>query len=138
MNNSKPTTDMKVLLADDSALILDRLKTLMGMFEGVEIVGSMNNGSDTLVALRDLKPELAVVDLRMPGLTGLDVLTEIRRENHSLKFIMLTLYSSAYFREMAIQYGADYFFSKVDEFEKVGEVVAGMLMEEKQLENQKN
>ena len=123
---------MRVLLADDSVLILDRLKTLMGMFADVEIVGAMKNGSDALVALRDLKPDLAVVDLRMPGLTGLDVLTAIRQENRSLKFIILTLYSSAFFREMAIHYGADYFFSKVDEFEKVGEVVAAMLVEEKQ------
>lgn len=115
---------MRVLLADDSSLILGRLQALVGNFKNVEIVGSFINGTETLEALRVLKPDLAIVDIKMPGLTGLEVLTGIRKENKAIKFIILTLYSSDHYRQSAIRAGTDYFFSKVDEFEKVSQVIA--------------
>ena len=118
---------MRVLLADDSSLIRERLKDMLSVFQQVEIVGSFENGTETLQALRSLKPDLAIVDLKMPGLSGLDVLSGIRKENSTLKFIILTFFSSGYYRQMAIQAGVDYFFSKVDDFEKVALVVADMV-----------
>jgi two-component system response regulator YesN len=121
---------MRVLLADDSALIRERLKDMLSVFQQVEIVGSFENGADTLQALRLLKPDLAIVDLKMPGLSGLDVLSGIRKENNTLKFILLTFFSSGYYRQMAIQAGVDYFFSKVDDFEKVALVVEEMVKKE--------
>jgi len=122
---------MKVIIADDSTLIRERLREMLSISGKVEIVGSCDNGTDTIEALRKLKPDLAIVDIKMPGLSGLQVLTEIRKENKTLKFIILTLHSSDYYRQMAMETGADYFFSKVDDFEKVVEVVAAMLTNEK-------
>lgn len=118
---------MRVLLADDSRLMLERLTEMLNMYRDTEIVGSFNNGSETLKGLRTLKPDLAIVDIKMPGLTGLEVLTEIRKENKTVKIIILTFYSSDYYRKMAIQSGADYFFNKVDDFDELSMVVAGML-----------
>jgi two-component system response regulator YesN len=93
----------------------------------VEIVGLLKNGIATLAALRVLKPDLAIVDIKMPGLNGLQVLTEVRKDDKTIKFIILTLYSSDNYRKSAIQAGTDYFFSKVDDFEKVSLVVAEMV-----------
>ena len=109
---------MRVVLADDSPLILERIEEMVSM-EGVQILGSYNNGTDMLKALRTLKPDLAIVDIKMPGLTGLEVLSEIRKEDKDLKFIVLTLFSTEYYRQIAMERGADYFFSKVDDFEKI-------------------
>lgn len=128
---------MQVIIADDSVLIRERLQEMLSISGKVEIVGSCDNGTDTLEALRNLKPDLAIVDIKMPGLTGLQVLTEIRKENKTLQFIILTFHASDYYRQMALEAGADYFFSKVDDFEKVAEVVAGMLaIEENKSNNQ--
>ena len=121
---------MKVLLADDSSLILERLQEMISVHKQVEIVGTYKNGTDALNALRILKPDLAIVDIVMPGLSGLEVLKEIRKENKILRFIIFTFHSSDYYKQMAIQDGADYFFSKVDDFEKIAEVVEGMLNKE--------
>jgi len=96
----------------------------------VEIVGSFKNGIDTLNALRTLKPDLAIVDFKMPGLNGLEVLKEIRKENKTLKFIILTFYSLDNYRQVAMNAGADYFFSKVDDFEQVSIVVKEMVAKE--------
>lgn len=122
---------MRVLLADDSELILDRLQEMVKMYDQTEIVGSLKNGTETLNALRTLKPDLAIVDIKMPGLNGLEVLKQIRMEDKTVKFIILTFYSSDYYRQQAIQYGADYFFNKVDDFEKLALVVAGMVWKKK-------
>ena len=122
---------MRVLLADDSDLILERLQKMVSMFSQVEIVGLYKNGLETLEALRLLKPDLAIVDIKMPGISGLKVLKEIRKEDKTIKFIILTFYSSDYYQQVAIEAGVDYFFSKVNDFEKISLVVAEMAEQEK-------
>ena len=124
---------MKVLIADDSELILDALQEMLSCFGQAEIVASCHNGTDTLNAIQALKPDLAIVDLKMPGLTGLEVLSEISKENKTTIFIIFTFFSSDYYRQLAIEAGADYFFSKEDDFGKIAEVVEEMLKKEEKL-----
>jgi len=118
---------MRILLADDSDLILERLQQMLRFDPRVEIVGTFKNGKETLAALRILKPDMAIVDIKMPGLSGLEVLHEIRKEDSTVKFMILTFYSSDNYRKLAISSGADYFFSKVDDFEKISGVVNELL-----------
>lgn len=114
---------MKILIADDSVLILERLQQILGEIDQVEVVASLDNGIDTLEALRTLNPDLAIIDIQMPGLTGLEVLNAYRKENQSVIFILLTLHSQGYIKQLAIQSGTNYFFSKVDDFQKITQVV---------------
>ena len=123
---------MKILIADDSILILERLQEILVGIDQVEVVASLNNGIDTLEALRTLTPDLAIVDIRMPGLSGLEVLNAFRKENKSVIFIILTLHSQGYFKWLAIQSGSNYFFNKADDFEKIAEVITSLC------ENKKN
>jgi len=121
---------VKILIADDSVLILEALQEMLGGLGQVEIVASCQNGTDALKAIRALRPDLAIVDIKMPGLTGLEVVAETRKENKTTPFIILTFYSSGYYRQQAILAGADYFFSKTDDFQKIAEVVGEMLKKE--------
>ena len=118
---------VRIFLADDSVLILERLLELLGNYSQTEIVGSCRNGIEALESLRKLKPDLAIIDIKMPGLTGLQVLTEIRKEDKILKIVILTLYSSDYHLQMAMKAGADYFFSKADDFEKIQDVITELI-----------
>jgi two-component system response regulator DesR len=122
---------MKVLLADGSDLILEWLREMLSAFEQVEIVAELKNGNDTLAALRALKPDLAIVDMKMPGLSGLEILIQIRKEDRPVKFIILTFYAFDAYRQSAVKAGVDYYFSKVDDFEQVALVVAELLAKEK-------
>ncbi len=90
----------------------------------VVVVGAFNNGTDALAALRKLKPDLAILDNKMPGLKGVEVIREIRKENQTVKLMLLTFYSDSYYRTQAMEAGADYFFSKSEDFEKIPEVIA--------------
>lgn len=120
---------MRVLLADDSELILERLKEILNTFESLEVIGTFKNGTETLDALRSLKPDIAIIDIKMPGLNGLEVLSEIRKEKSKIKIIILTLYSSEYYRMLATRDGADYFFNKADEFDKVSAAIEDIILQ---------
>ena len=124
------TIIVRVILADDSDLILVRLQQMLSIYPQVEIAGTFTDGIETLNAIRKQKPDLAIIDIRMPWLSGLEVLKEIRNEDKTIKIMLLTFYSSDYYREQALKFGADYFLSKVDEFEKVLLIVGELLKKE--------
>jgi two-component system response regulator YesN len=126
---------MKVLIAYDTNLIRERLQEMVSVSRQLEVVGSFANGTDTLEGLRTLKPDLAIIGLEMTGLNGIEVLKEIRKENSSLVYIILTLFSSEFYREMAMEAGADYFFSKPDDFKKVARVMVEMVIKEEKFKN---
>jgi len=111
------------LIADDSEMMLDRLQQMLFSLEDVEVVGSCRNGPDALAALHELKPDLAILDNKMPGLKGIDVIREVRKEDCKVKLMLLTFYANSYYRQQAMNAGADYFFSKSEDFEKIPEVI---------------
>jgi DNA-binding NarL/FixJ family response regulator len=122
---------MKVLLADDSDLILERLTDMISTLKEVEIVACLKNGTEVMEAVKLFHPDLAIIDIKMPGLNGLEVLNEIRKDNKTIKIIILTLFPSDYYRELATLAGADYFFSKVDDFEKLSTTLSGIIRKSK-------
>lgn len=114
---------MKFLIADDSAIIRERLQEMLSHYADVELIGVCENGTDALEAIRNLNPDVAIVDLKMPGLTGLEIIAEIRKENTIIKLILLTFHATEYYRVKAFETGADYFFSKADEFDKLDSLI---------------
>jgi YesN/AraC family two-component response regulator len=100
---------------------------MLNDFNGAQVVAALKNGKDSLDFIKSLNPDLVIIDINMPRLNGLQVLEAIKKENHKAVFIILTFYESKFFREKAMILGADYFFSKVDDFEKVSTVVSSLL-----------
>lgn len=68
---------MRVLLVDDEALALDRLKALFANIDGAEVVGQAMTGEDALIAISDLRPDLVILDIQMPGRNGLRTAADI-------------------------------------------------------------
>ena len=68
---------MRVLLVDDEALALDRLTSFFGDIEGVEVVGRATDGNMALEKIRELLPDLVIMDIQMPGRTGLGAAADI-------------------------------------------------------------
>jgi DNA-binding NarL/FixJ family response regulator len=91
--------------------------------EHVEVVGTYHNGTDALIAIQKLKPDMAILDNKMPGLKGVDIIREVRKSNHKIKLMLLTFYSDSYYKQQAMNAGADYFFSKSEDFEKIPKVI---------------
>jgi DNA-binding NarL/FixJ family response regulator len=115
---------MKILLADDSELMIERLQQMLAGIDQAEVVASLDNGIDALSYLKTLNPDLAILDFHMPGLNGAEVINAYKKENKSVIFIMLTFQLQGYYKHLAIQAGSDYFFNKADDFETIGQIVA--------------
>jgi DNA-binding NarL/FixJ family response regulator len=114
---------VRVLIADDTANIRESLSALISHLEGIEIVGLAETGTQALEMFRTLKPDVATLDIRMPGLNGIKVLETIRRESVPTTVIVLTGLDEAEYRRRCFDVGADYFFHKATEFEKVIDVL---------------
>jgi DNA-binding LytR/AlgR family response regulator len=71
---------MRVLLVDDEALALDRLRTFFSDIEGVEVVGQARDGDEALEQIRALTPDLVILDIQMPGRNGLRAAADIEVE----------------------------------------------------------
>ena len=121
---------MKELIADDSKISINWLIDLLAVHSRIEIVKICDNGITALKALQVMKPDLAIIDFKMPGLNGLKVLKEIRKTDSTLRFIMLTFYAYDNYRQAAMQAGADYFFSKIDDYENLQALLETLVAEE--------
>jgi len=117
---------MKVLIADDSTVVRERLASLLVDVDGIEIVGQAKDAAQATNLANRLKPDIAILDVRMPQGSGVDVLRGIKRTNPAARVIMLTNFVDSESCKACLDQGADYFFDKSIEFEKVVEVLRGM------------
>jgi DNA-binding NarL/FixJ family response regulator len=79
-----------LVLADDHPIVLDALEQLFRLEDGLEVVGRCRDGEATLQAVRTLEPDVLVLDVRMPGPDGLDVLRALDAERSATRVVLLT------------------------------------------------
>lgn len=82
-------TNLRILLIDDHTLFRVGLEGLL-VSRGIEIVASVGSGHDAQRLVDELNPDIILLDMRMPGINGLEVLTMLREKNESLPIVMLT------------------------------------------------
>jgi DNA-binding NarL/FixJ family response regulator len=121
---------LKVLVAEDSALIRERLAGLLSELPQVEIVGEASDGSSALRLFFACRPRAVILDIQMPGPNGIEVLRQIKAEDRNCVVIILTSYQQPEFRDRCAEAGADFFFHKSTEFEKVLVVLNDLLATE--------
>jgi DNA-binding NarL/FixJ family response regulator len=117
---------MKILIADDSSVVRERLKILLTDVQGIEVVGQAEDALEARDLVEKLRPDVAILDLRMPKGSGADVLLDIKKLNPTPMVIMLTNYPHPENRKKCMERGADYFFDKSTEFQKVLSVLKVM------------
>lgn len=116
-------TSVKVILVDDSAPVRKRLRTLLSACTQVEIIGEAETPPTALRLIKSLRPDVVILDVVLKGGSGYEVLAKIKKREDQPIVIMLTNYSTLPFRKKAGEEGADYFFDKSTEFDKVIEIL---------------
>jgi DNA-binding NarL/FixJ family response regulator len=89
----------------------------------VKIVGQAHNAPDAIKSISKSEPDVVILDIRLPGLNGIDVLKDIRNKKLPIRVIMLTNYPYPQYRKKCEELGADYFFDKVAEIEGIPNVI---------------
>lgn len=118
---------IKVLIVDDALPVRERLVRHLAAIDGVEIAGEAGTVPEAMNAVRALHPDAVVLDIQMPGGTGIDVLEEIRKSFPETTVIMLTNTPLPQIRRKCLLAGAAHFFDKTCEFEKVADVLREMI-----------
>lgn len=117
---------MKILLVDDHPLFLDGLKTLLTV-RGLDVVGMARDGLEAVEKVRDLKPEVVLMDIEMPRLNGLDATRLIKAEQPEIKIVMLTMSASHEDLFEAIKSGACGYLLKAEDTDKFFDLLWGLM-----------
>ncbi|MFY0712708.1 response regulator transcription factor [Seonamhaeicola sp. NFXS20] len=112
---------IKVVLADDHALVRDGIKALLEDQNGVEVIDEASDGKEALEVIAKNKPDVLIVDIRMPEMNGIEVVKEITEKHKEVKTLVLSMHDSEEYVVQSIQAGADGYLLKgasKDEFLK--------------------
>ncbi len=113
---------MRVFIVDDSVIVRERLAAMLSELPGVELIGQAGDVAGTIEAIGRLKPDAVILDIRMPGGTGIDVLEAVKKEQPAPLVIVLTNYPYPQYRTRCEAVGADFFLDKSSEFDKIPEI----------------
>jgi DNA-binding NarL/FixJ family response regulator len=102
----------RVLLVDDNRSFLAVLQEFLSEHEGIEVIGAASSGEEALALLERLNPDLMIIDLAMPGMSGLELLQAIRARGSHVTTIVLTLLDTPRHRQAASEAGASAFVAK--------------------------
>ncbi len=98
---------IKIILADDHAIVIDGLKMILGANSQFEIVGEAENGQEVLDILGKEKTDIVVLDINMPIMDGITCAKRIKSEHKNVKVIILTMYAQKSFIEEIVKIGID-------------------------------
>ena len=122
-----PGEAVRVLIADDQALFRRGLYVVLGTEEGIEVVGEAENGEEAVAKAEDSAPDVVLMDVRMPKLSGIEAARQIRDLSPTTKILMLTVSDEEEDLYEAIKAGANGYLLKEISVEEVAEAIRAVV-----------
>ena len=114
---------IRVLIADDHTLVRDGIRALLALAVDIEVVGEAATGREALEQVKELRPDVVLMDLMMPMMSGLDATRRIRREFPETKVLALTQYDDSEYVIPVIEAGARGFITKMAAFAELASAI---------------
>jgi len=106
---------IRLVLADDHPMIRAGFKTLLGQSNDIEVAGEAGNGQELIKVVGSVKPDVALVDLHMPGMNGLEAMEKLHALFPEIRFVVLTMHDEREYVQKALKAGADgYLLKNID------------------------
>ena len=99
-------SDLRVMIVEDHALVRAGMRALLQKINGIEVVADVGDGWEAVKAVQTDTPDLVLMDIAMPGLTGLDATSRIMKESSNTRVILLSMYANEESLRQALQVGA--------------------------------
>ena len=109
------TGRIRVLLADDHPVVRQGVREFLEQEEGIEVVGEAGDGIRALDLILQIQPDVAILDVQMPGMTGVEVTRQLRERRAQVKVLVLTAYDDAPYVAALLQGGADAYMLKTSD-----------------------
>jgi DNA-binding NarL/FixJ family response regulator len=119
--------NIKVLIADDHPVVREGIATMLSAEPDITVVGEVSNGLEAVEKALTAKPDVILLDLRMPVLDGASAMQRIRARNKSVKFIVLTTYDTEEYVFKAIEAGAQAYLLKDVPGEEIVEAIRNVV-----------
>lgn len=126
ISTSDPSRPIRVLVADDHPAMRGALARLVREHDSLELVGEATGGEQALELAYALTPDVALVDVRMPGVDGLDVLRKLRSDRSPVRVLLISGSDDSEIAHEAIGLGAAGFLSKDCEEREIGEAITAV------------
>jgi len=117
---------VRTLIVDDAAVTLDLLCRHLGELPAVEVVGTAGNGEQAVRRAAELKPDLVVMDINMPGMDGLKATETITAEPGAPAVILVSLHAERSYRAAALRAGAAAFCNKLHMHDRLAPLIASL------------
>jgi len=114
---------VRVALVEDNRLFRETLALVLGLIDGVEVVGSFAGGAEALNACEQLRPDVAVIDYRMPGLDGAEATRALLAISPETRVVCLTASVSNEERELVLAAGAVSCLTKDESLERIADTI---------------
>jgi DNA-binding NarL/FixJ family response regulator len=95
-----------IILADDHSLVRDGIRSLLEEESDFEVIGEASNGREAVAIVEKKKPDLLIIDIRMPGMNGIEAVEELKRLNNPVKSIILSMHDSEEYILKSLNAGA--------------------------------
>jgi DNA-binding NarL/FixJ family response regulator len=103
---------IRIVMADDHAIVREGLKRIVSSIEGMEVIGEAGNGTEVMQRVRELAFDVLVLDLSMPGRSGMELIKLIRAEKPQLRILVLSMHQELQYAVRAIKNGASGYLTK--------------------------
>jgi len=117
---------LKVIIIESSEPVVNRIRCILQELPGVLLAGTVATAAEAAVVFDAILPDVILVSIDLPAKNMMMLLGELRQRNSGTKMILLSNRSDAYYKKLCLDSGADYFFDKSTEFEKIPDVLAAL------------
>jgi DNA-binding NarL/FixJ family response regulator len=132
MAGKAPSALLKIITVEDSSIIVARVRELLSYSNGLEFLGNATTVPTAVALIKERTPDVVILDINLgtrDGSNGIDLLSILRKTYPAMKIIMLTNLTDSRYRDLCRGNGADYFFDKSNDFDKIPDALNRIINE---------